>query len=56
MDFPPSPVRAPARRAFYEELFKQGEKLMECPPGTLQYLQPHLMLYRLPRQARPSQP
>jgi hypothetical protein len=38
------------RRAFYEELFKKGEKLMECPPGTLQYLQPHLMLYRLPKQ------
>ncbi len=36
------------RRAFYEQLFSQGEKLFECPPGQLQYLQPHLMLYRLP--------
>lgn len=39
------------RHAFYEQLFAQGEKLYECPPGTLQYLQPHLILYRLPRQA-----
>jgi hypothetical protein len=36
------------RRAFYQALFDHGEKLFECPPGTLQYLQPHLMLYRLP--------
>jgi hypothetical protein len=36
------------RRAFYEQLFASGEKIFECPPGQLQYLQPHLMLYRLP--------
>jgi hypothetical protein len=36
------------RRAFYEQLFKEGNKVFECPPGQLQYLQPHLMLYRLP--------
>jgi hypothetical protein len=41
------------RRAFYEQLFAQGEKLYECQPGTLQYLQPHLTLYRLPRQPQP---
>jgi hypothetical protein len=42
------------RRAFYEQLFAQGEKLTECQPGTLQYLQPRLILYRLPPQ--PPQP
>ena len=36
------------RRAFYEGLFAHGEKLFECPAGTLQYLQPHILLYRLP--------
>jgi hypothetical protein len=33
---------------FYDRLFKEGEKLFECPAGTLQYLQPHIILYRLP--------
>ncbi|MDD5199758.1 MAG: glycosyltransferase family 39 protein [Terrimicrobiaceae bacterium] len=36
------------RRAFYERLFSEGELLFDCPAGTLQYLQPHLTLYRLP--------
>jgi len=36
------------RRSFYEQLFEEGELVFECEPGTLQYLQPHLKLYRLP--------
>ncbi|MGH8047064.1 MAG: ArnT family glycosyltransferase [Chthoniobacterales bacterium] len=36
------------RYKFYDRLFHEGEKLYECPAGTLQYLQPHIMLYRLP--------
>ena len=39
-----------ARREFYQTLFDQGEKLFECPAGTLQYLQPHILLYRLPKR------
>lgn len=35
-------------RAFYQQLFREGKKLYECPAGTLQYLQPHIILYRLP--------
>jgi hypothetical protein len=33
---------------FYKRLFAEGEKIYECPAGRLQYLQPHIMLYRLP--------
>jgi len=36
------------RKIFYQRLFADGTRLFECPPGTLQYLQPHLMLYELP--------
>jgi hypothetical protein len=35
-------------REFYDRLFREGQKLHECPAGTLQYLQPHIILYRLP--------
>jgi hypothetical protein len=37
------------RHEFYKRLFAEGEKVFECQPGTLQYLQPHIMLYRLPK-------
>jgi len=36
------------RKTFYTRLFAEGTRLFECPPGTLQYLQPHIMLYELP--------
>ncbi len=35
-------------RKFYLQLFAEGTRLFECPPGTVQYLQPHLILYELP--------
>jgi len=35
------------RHAFYEQLFKEGNLVFECKAGTLQYLQPHLELYRI---------
>lgn len=35
------------RRAFYEQLFAEGELVFECEAGTLQYLQPSVKLYHL---------
>ncbi len=35
------------RRDFYDQLFREGTLVLECPSGTLQYLQPHLKLYRI---------
>jgi hypothetical protein len=42
------------RREFYHQLFAEGELIFECPPGTLQYLQPRLKLYRLRPAATPA--
>lgn len=39
-----------AYRKFYQRLFARGKKVFECPAGTIQYLQPHITLYRLPAQ------
>lgn len=36
------------RRAFYEQLFAEGQLVFTCESGTLQYLQPSLKLYHLP--------
>lgn len=36
------------RKAFYEQLFDEGELLFECKGGTLLYLQPEIRLYHLP--------
>jgi hypothetical protein len=35
------------RRAFYAELFDTGTLLLDVPPGQLQYLQPHVQLWKL---------
>lgn len=35
------------RRAFYERLFREADRVFELPAGTLQYLQPSIRLYRL---------
>ncbi len=35
------------RKAFYDELFETGTPLIELEPGTLQYLQPEVALWRL---------
>ncbi len=34
------------RKAFYAELFETGTLLLDSPPGQLQYLQPHLQLWK----------
>ncbi len=35
------------RKAFYDELFDNGTQLLELEPGTLQYLQPEIALWRI---------
>ncbi len=36
------------RKAFYKQLFAEGQVLWECPAGPQQYLQPAIKLYQLP--------
>jgi 4-amino-4-deoxy-L-arabinose transferase and related glycosyltransferases of PMT family len=42
------------RRAFYEQLFAEGELVFQSEAGTLQYLQPSVKLYRLSPSADSS--
>jgi len=35
------------RKRFYDQLFREGTRVLDCEPGTLQYLQPHIALYEI---------